>query len=328
MISIDVIKSLAKWDGNSMEFTGQFITVEPSKRRVVGFYDNKNLLHLLVESEEKSFEAIMRNGMSAELRTVELRDGSAFCGVDFVCNQIGFDEYFLKIINEILKESARLDNVEQVTPRVIENWFHFLEKPRKPCLDFNKIVGLIGELKTIETLYELKYEPQNILEFWTGPDSGKRDFMFGDFDIEVKTSAKQEGHIHRINGLDQLTIIGEEVIYLFSWNIKKEHSEQAFNLAGLINEIESDIFVNLAERVQFRDKLYLEGYDVRNEDDYEKWRFSVKGSKFLMVNEQFPRICQTSFVNPLDDRILRVEYDIDLNGMDSLDLTTISSHVH
>lgn len=326
LICEKTIQNLEKWDGLSTDFKGSKINTSLD-RKIVGYYDNKNLLHILIKSNETEFKKISRRGMSVSFRNVKFRNDEEHGALDFVCNSIGFDLYFIKIVNEIIEKSIEENNVEKTTPIIIESWYHFLELPRKSKLSFHELVGLIGELKSIEKFHLYGISADKIIECWTGPSGGRRDFIFGESEIEVKTSAKQEGHIHRIHGIDQLSHTGSEKIYVYSWNILKDVSEQAFNINNIIENIERNIFSDPTMLAKFHNALYEIGFDKRDAEDYKDDRFRTIDERVCEVNEDFPKIGRQSFTTLLNNRIIKIEYDIDLNGFETVSLNSVLNEI-
>jgi hypothetical protein len=326
MITLEQVKGLSRWDGKSKDFKGDRF-INSLGREIIGYYDNLNNLHIVVSSDQEDFEAVERKGISVTFGTKSLAGSDDFCGLDFVCNSIGFDDYFLKIINEIFQKAQTQGELEVVVPQVIENWYHFLEQPLRRRLSTEKLTGLFGEIASLRDLIDAGANAEKVIKAWRGPDGSKKDIVFDNLSLEVKTSAKEAGHIHLINGLDQLAGYELRNLYLFSWHLIIVNDSTGQDICELIQQMEESYFTSPSLLSEFHSKLYAAEYDKREEDHYADVSFVVINRYICKVDDKFPVLTRDSITGQNLDRITRVEYEIDLNGYDKTEIKTLVDEI-
>jgi hypothetical protein len=322
-LTSDAINSFDKWDGESSNFKAKIISSSNDNYRVAGYRDKLDVIHVIIYSDCDSFQKISRTGMSVEFKRIDIIDEGLTGVLDFSCNSIGFKHNFITILNDIIKSAEKTKNLKVSANQVVDKWFYFLQLPRKQSLDFGKMIGLTGELLSLERLIIYTQNTEKCLKAWVGPLGARRDFVFENIVFEVKTSAKQNGHIHTINGIDQLDKTEDESVYIYSWNIVKDYSESAITINDVIDRITQLIVDSESLKEIFISKLYEAGYDIRDKDEYESEKLRIQSDFIVEVDNFFPVITRESFKNKLNNRIIRVEYEIDINGYKAIDLKYI-----
>jgi len=320
ILTSDILNSLEKWDGVSRDFKAKIISSTEDNYRIAGYRDYLDVFHIMVYDDSEGFETESRRGMSVEYKKIDIINEGIKGVFDFSCNSIGFKHNFITIFNDVLKAAETTRNLKTSTKQVIEKWFYFLQLPRKEALDFGQVVGLAGELLSLEKFIQLTENISLCLDSWVGPLKARRDFIFKKIEIEVKTSAKQQGHIHKINGIDQLEQMDKEDIYLHSWNILRDYADKAYTINNVISRIVNiiDNEENLKEK--FFDKLYETGYDIRDKSVYDNLKLRTIDSFITLVDSEFPSITRNSFASGLNNRVIRIDYEIDINGIKTIDL--------
>ena len=326
MISIEMLDLLEKWDGYTENFRANRIFTNRFHGKIFGYRDNQDNIHIIMECENSEFEKESRKGITVEIRSVDLIDDGVNISLnvlDFKCSSKGFKNNYVTILNEVLDSISETMSVEKATKMVIERWFHFLQLPRKLALDLGKIIGLIGELLSFEVFCAKGLSVRMCLDCWHGPSNEKRDYIFKNHEIEVKTATTQKGHLHTINGIDQLGKLINERIFIHSWNLLKDSSPSALSLSDLVERIEINFLPTEDLKQLFFNKLYEYGFDIRDKQLYNSDRYRIVGSIFTEVNDEFPKLTRESFASGIHSRILRIQYEIDLNGIPEFDLNSI-----
>lgn len=322
MITIEQVKLLNKWDGTAEHFKGKRFE-NSLGRKIIGYYDRSNKLHIVVESDDQEFQRVEREGISVDYQVKDLKKGEKLKGLDFICRSVGFDEYFVKIINEIIRKSETDGQFEKNVLSVIENWYHFLELPLINKLSFQNLLGLYGEIASMRDLIDEGADAEEVLQAWRGPDGSKKDIIGQKVSVEVKASAREEGHVHQINGLDQLEGYRERNLHVYSWSISIVNDGTGEDICSLIQQMEKEYFRTPTTQKFFHDKLYQAKYDKRDEDQYSDTFFKIRDRFLCKVDDEFPVITNDSFKSTPSDRIRRVEYNIDLNGYHRVPLKEI-----
>ena len=224
---------------------------------------------------------------------------------------------------EILKEILELyDNSEiqlvEIINRVISKWRYFLGEPKDDILSEDNIIGLIGELIFLKEL--LKTQAAFALTIWKA-DKGEEDFINSQKVLEVKTTIKSK-HEHIINGIDQLLINPEKQKFILSILLNKSKSESSFSLPSIIN-ICTDLIENDRENLDnFYKKLKNRGYDSRDHKSYLDYTYDYYRGAYFAINHSFPKLTTQELISPLNSRISKVRYTLDLEGLDSRDFLT------
>ncbi len=324
-ITKEIVDNIGKWDGSSDYFKGNKIG-EFSGNDIFGYLDNKELLHVLIKSNKSDFDDIVREGISVSYKKEFFTEHGEIGVIDFTCNSNRFIDFFIKIVNEILEKSKTFNNIESNILKVINSWFLFLNLPRISILTDKEVVGLIGELLFFEKLCTLGISSELLIHSWVGPSGGKKDFIFDSFEIEVKTSSIQKGHVHQVSSLEQLASVDNKDLYVYSWNIYKDFSSASFNLPAIVNNIKDNHIDDLYQAQRFDSILYDAGFDLRDADRYMDSKYIIRDGFLCMVDDNFPRLTK-DLLGDIDSRILKIVYEIDLNGINKSNIEDLVNEV-
>jgi hypothetical protein len=130
--------------------------------------------------------------------------------------------------------------------------------------------------------------------------------------VEAKATTSVRGHVHRINGLDQLDPPTDGRLLVFSLRMR----EEATASNTLITLVET-ITLGLADHSDaldgFEARLAQTGYSPLEAERYSDSRFRILNERLYEVAEGFPRLSEASFASGLPRGIERVEYEVDLD---------------
>ena len=316
------LNNLETWVNSNDSFKAVKI-VDISELDIYGFIDHKDIVHILIRCDESIFEGENRKGISITLKNIDTHDRGSFNVLDFSCKRNDFKNNFILIINEIIEESIKSNKLFESVKSIINKWFYFLQKPKQEQLSENEIIGLIGELLSIKDLNEF-ITMETVIESWVGPLKIKRDFIFKNTEIEIKTSSTKKGHVHTVHGFDQLSALKDGQVYVYSWNISKDLTMQSFSLNTIVSEIVDICGDNTILIEKFYEKLNLLKFDSRDSELYEEFKFRLIDKKLFIVNKSFPKIDRNSFNFKLNSMYLDLNYTIDLNNLESIELKNIT----
>lgn len=288
--------------------------------------DGQGNNHFAIETSYTSFSAISTEGLYVVYNEIDMDNKKDIPVIQFKCAHPAFMSLFVRIINEIISNSDS-NNFENKARSIINIWMRFLNKSRKARMDDNLVIGLIGELLFIHHLITLDIEKSLILDCWTGPDQESKDFTFDSTFIEVKASSKTSGHIHGINGIDQLNS-NDRLLYLNSFHFTKTSGSSGLTLNKIVADLNDQHFSPAGLELMFFDKLYDYGFDKRDQDHYENIRIEISGDKFFKVDESFPKITENEFKLDFDSRISNLKYEVDLNSLNTLNHTILKNVLH
>jgi hypothetical protein len=185
-----------------------------------------------------------------------------------------------------------------------------------------QVRGLFGELWFL--LVWLLPHGSAMVEHWVGPTGARDDFQWPGVAVEVKATVSIRGHIHRINGIDQLDPPEGGSLRLFSLRMRDEPAS-----ANSLVSLQAGITVALAEAPEqldlFESRLAAAGYSPAHADRYDEMRFRVVSERLYRVDDHFPRLSAASFVADVPRGVERVEYEINLEGFPELLVATEAS---
>jgi len=236
------------------------------------------------------------------------------------CNHKAYFENFIQILKEILGQYDDTDlPLSDCLIIVISKWRHFLSAPKLNILHEDDIVGLLGELIFIDLI--LREVDCSFIEYWTA-DRGEEDFIYGKNIIEIKTT-KKEKHAHYINGIDQLLFDKSKMKYILSILLTESGNNTPFSLPFLVNRITSTLsnFPNLIQL--FFEKLRARKYDIRDSSLYDSYVYYIYRSGLFIVDDEFPKLTSKELSKPLNSRISKVSYLLDMEGLSSTEMFSV-----
>lgn len=296
--------------------TKNALVLKIHERNAYIFKDGLGNCHFAIETTYSSYSTINTEGLQVVFNELDLDDKMNIQVIQFKCSHPSFLGLFVRIINEII-DNSESSNFETKTRSTINIWMRFLNRSRKPRMDDTLILGLYGELLFIEKLVMTGIEESLILDCWTGPDHESKDFSFENAFVEVKASSRTAGHTHVINGIDQLNAFDRK-LYFASFHLSKLEGKQNCSVNTLIDNLNQKYFEPYGLELKFYDKLYDYGYDKRDVDYYDGVLFNLTSEKLLIVDSDFPKITNDIFKSPLDSRVSKIKYEIDVNSLYTL----------
>lgn len=178
-------------------------------------------------------------------------------------------------------------------------------------------IGLFGELILLKHLIDSSKpsEYTDVLNLWTGPNLGGRDFKTKDGFVEVKTSGRKR--THQINDHEQLHLKGKESKgFLFSVIAKSDVSGN-IHLADLINDLRKELKKGHCDAL-FEKKLEDyggtgEGYFPELEPAYrrtKKYLHDPNDDCFFELNDDYRLPKKPPLILPVYVRIGQYELEL------------------
>jgi hypothetical protein len=240
--------------------------------------------------------------------------------VDVLNTAPGEHEVFNVVATTILERIGEGAAPTQAVSATLNRWRRFWAAVPEAGLSAEEARGLFGELWFLATWLLPRGHEQ--VRHWLGPTGTRHDFQWRNLAVEAKATTSVRGHVHRINGVDQLDPpVGGE-LRVFSLRIREEPTA-ANSLATLVehvgNELRDEDLLDV-----FETRLGQAGYSPINVDRYSETRYRIVNERLYNVGESFPRLSAASFAGGLEAAIERIEYDINLDGCPQLILATAS----
>ena len=272
---------------------------------------------ILIESREGfvDFDEVKGIGISNKSYSLEGIKITRF--YEYRCRHQMYQIIFFPFISDLLSRLSEGMNIVSAHKTSIKLWKHCFEDPESSILPVDKEIGLIGELFMLNNFLEIN---EIAVEWWQGPLGGV-DFQAVKNMIEVKTTLKKN-HVHTINGLEQLEEKEDYGLFLSSIILQSTEDDDSntLSLAEMYSAIldrlsddpvQTDIFNSKIKRMKITPEI-IELHDFR--------QYRLMEVKIFPVSDKFPRLAPASLKIPLSSRISKVRYDIDLDGLESLNV--------
>lgn len=217
---------------------------------------------------------------------------------------------FLKFCEDLIFSSEKLKKSDAINFIVARwnSWRKVFRRPNLELLSEKEIMGLLGELTFLKRYLIPKFGEFKAIEAWKGPEMASKDFQINETWYEIKTII-DGGLAITISSLEQLDSEVNGYLVLFLLEKSTNVANGSISLNSYIKEIEENI-EDFDVKLNFRSKLAEVGY--YEAEEYDDLNFNLKGDKFFLVDETFPRIKQ----NDLSSGIVKVSYKILINSID------------
>ena len=216
-----------------------------------------------------------------------------------ISSTVLFSDIFIQFLDDIYISTKDIEDSNELIESIntiFNRWKYFFAQKSIEKMPKEKIIGLWGELEFLKYII-LKRVKEPVL-LWEGPKYFKHDFVFEQFEAEVKTIVnfknKKQIHIHGVNQLEC-----DKKLYLCVYIIYESNSGKS--LKNQVEEVE--MMLSDSEKIYFRNMLLEYGY-IPNQD--ENTKYEIKDRLFYYIDDDFPRY---RHINGLGN----VEYTIDID---------------
>lgn len=237
--------------------------------------------------------------------SLEIEDNSV---LSIYLNKVNFLNVYLNLIEEIINSISHENNEEKIKTIIEEKlnaWKKCFENEDFSGLTKEEELGLIGELLTINKLFDLKeYEIEEILSCWKGPENNLHDFKFTDKIYESKTSFT---NIVKISNIDQLDYETYKNLFLFKIILTKNTNQLNININNLIKDLRNK-FKNKEQRQLFNNKINLYGYFDYHAENYKDF-YNLHSIHKYKIDENFTTINKKD----LKPGIQNINFEIDIS---------------
>lgn len=224
------------------------------------------------------------------------------------------EQRYVGVFNKLVVDLAETVNgndnsivAERLFIQRFNEWKTLFEKQVTSMLDFNKIVGLAGELHFLKEYMFNKYGIENSLNAWSGPIGADKDFNINDTWYEVKTKLLKKDTVH-INSHTQLHSDYVGYLTIVSYEKSSLANSLATNLFDLYYKI-SELIEEQHLQLQFDRKLA--SLNFVPDEKYKEINLLFHQIEFYEVNDNFPKLLNTE----LDKVMINIEYDLFLPGL-------------
>jgi hypothetical protein len=265
---------------------------------------------LIIESDARKFDfPELPTFENLELVVKPIQNGSCI-GVTLIDSELA--KSFSVMCYDIAERSKRGISADAASLIVIESlcdWSNLLKRKSKFGLTRNEVIGLWGELNSIEELLlsNLKNQSQ-IIYGWRGPNGDQRDIGFNQNRIEVKTQLSTRALSLKISSLDQLDEKDDQLKIILN---RISPSDTGSNLIMKIERITNFLSSERGAILEFERKITLAGFEGNLEVCKEL--FALDEILIYEVGINFPRLTHLNVPNG----IKKAEYEIAGSAIES-----------
>jgi len=275
--------------------------------------DEKGHRHLLIPNINNE-DIIDKLSQGVHLTIDKFTDsrGVDILYLDLICLIGPLKNLFSIIVMQILTGIFEnlTENPGLICRHILDNWRAFLSQIQIRKLAASKIIGLFGELYLLEKLLK---KNRDAIKFWVGPEGKEHDFKNTHDAVEVKTTKNLEKEIV-IHGLSQLELPIDGTLYMYVL-IYREFLE-GISIIELIEKIKK--FVPLTVLINYLGEFRSIFDDV---DYYKEIKFKVNSEIFYEIDNDFPKLVNTSFITPIHPKVIKIQYNIDISNQPPTPLT-------
>lgn len=284
--------------------------------------DHEGARHLLlaVDREIEPITDERSRGIRVLTRPLSVQGQPERYFVDVICTTVSGQDVFNIVATAVLEQVGRGVEVPDAVRSTLGRWRRFWGSAPMGGLTAEEIHGLFGELWFLN-VWLLPHGHEQVAH-WLGPTGARNDFAWAGTALEAKATTSVRGHLHHINGVDQLDPPVGGTLLLFSLRMREE-ATASNTLVSLVETVMTALDDDSEALDVFESRLAQTGYSPLEADRYADMRFRVVSERLYEVGEGFPRLSAESFVVGVPTGIERVEYEVNLDTC--LDLIVASS---
>lgn len=224
----------------------------------------------------ENLEVIFAQTSSGSRIGITLTDEHLFKSFTVMC----FD------IAERSKGGKNLEDSFVIALECLRDWSELLKRRGRVGLSRNEVIGLWGELHTLESMLQGNIAPDElIVQGWRGPNGDQRDIGFNKTRIEVKTQLATKAISLRITSLDQLDDSGNNLKITLN---RITPSDKGLSVIDLAHRLFQRFEANRLAYAEFERKIVLAGLSEEQEVCREK--FDLDERLVYEVSENFPKL--------------------------------------
>ena len=290
------------------------------KFKILRFFDNPKveLFVAITAVDERAIiiysdniSSIDRLPLDKENISLVIKDDAAVLTLTNIVYQDVFDDLILSIASTLLNE-ARSDNHLSLFITKYVEWATFFRSGSSQILPFEQLIGLYGELIVLKQslLSGGEFRHSDTISSWRGPFGDVHDFVFENYDLEVKTKLCKTSTIN-ISSKYQLEPDGERQLKLSVVNLVLDDSKGC-SLHSLIIAIRDILdygnsYLNILHKA-------LDVFDMTLESsvEYDNHRFTLDSiNTYNTMFDGFPKLVTGNMTLGISS----VEYQLDTNAL-------------
>lgn len=199
-----------------------------------------------------------------------------------------FDSLIMDVVNSIINEVDIKVVLKNYTNRLVK-WQSLFERFNQQGLTPEEQRGLYGELYFLRKFLLKNSDFNSIVNSWVGPEKQIRDFQYGNWSVEVKTTHGNNHQKVHISSERQLDTSNLENLFLFhcSLEVRQQSGETLNQLIDSVFDILNKNFPSLS---LFKNKLLEACFFDQHRELYEATGYYIRQEFLYKVENDFPRI--------------------------------------
>ncbi len=186
-----------------------------------------------------------------------------------------------------------------------EKWKSLFDRAATQGLSVEEQRGLFGEVYFLRKFLANNNSSLEVVNSWVGPEKQIRDFQFGSWSVEVKTTHGNNHQKILVSSERQLDTSNVESLFLNHISLdSRQMSGETLNqiIESVLVLLEHD-FTSLS---RFKNKLLTAGYFDQQKNYYEHTGYFIRQDVTYLVENSFPRIEEVDIRDGVGD----VKYSI------------------
>lgn len=217
-------------------------------------------------------------------------------------------DIFSVLCEDLIASISSVTNETQLVKELLnrfEKWKSLFDRAAAQGLSAEEQRGLFGELFFLRKFLQTNSDFIAVINSWVGSEKQIKDFQFGNWSLEVKTTHGNNHQKVHISSERQLDTTNLENLFLYhlSLETRQQSGESLNQIADSVCEILSPDFTSLN---RFKNKLLEGGYFEQHRTLYENTGYFTRQDVFYKVENDFPRIEEADIRNGVGD----VKYSI------------------
>lgn len=212
-------------------------------------------------------------------------------------------DIFSVLCEDLIASISTVTNETQLVKELLnrfEKWKSLFDRAAAQGLSSAEQRGLFGELFFLRKFLQDSSDFIAVVNSWFGSEKQIRDFQFGNWSVEVKTTHGNNHQMVHISSERQLDTTNLENLFLYhlSLEARQQSGESLNQIVNSVAEILSSDFTSLNS---FKNKLLEGGYFDQHKNLYEHIGYFIRQEVFYKVENEFPRIEEKDIRNGVGD---------------------------
>lgn len=217
-------------------------------------------------------------------------------------------DIFSVLCEDLMTSISLLTNETQLVKELLnrfEKWKSLFDRAAAQGLSSEEQRGLYGELFFLRKFLQKNLDFISVINPWGGSEKQIRDFQFGNWSVEVKTTHGNNHQKVYISSERQLDTTNLENLFLYHLSLEvRQHSGETLN--DIIQSVSDLLSADFTSLNRFKNKLLEAGYFDQHRNLYEHAGYFIRQDVFYKVENNFPRIEEKDIRNGVGD----VKYSI------------------